>query len=174
MYSVGVGGVTVVAGAGIAVCGGVFGMGLASRERGLSSVKSVRIGAGTGGGGSSCVAWARFDDRLLRLLENRLRPLLLAPDFVDARSGSSFAGFLSELKASLMRLPGDTLRRFPLGSAGTSSVTLDRVPGRWRPSLELSDSFVLGPLTVEPISAWFTAGSGESTDVALMRGEEDV
>lgn len=53
--SVGVGGVTVVAGAGagIAVCGGVFGMRLASKERGLSSVRSVRIGAGMGGGGSS-------------------------------------------------------------------------------------------------------------------------
>lgn len=171
----GVGGVTVVAGAGIAVWGGVLGMGLASRERGLSSVKSVRIGAGTGGGGSFSVSWARFDDRLLRLLENRVRPLLLAPDFVDARSGSSFAGFLSELKASLKRLPGETLRRFPLGSAGTSSVPLDRVPGRWRFSLELdSDPFALGPLIAEPMSAWFTAESGESTDDVLMRGEEDV
>lgn len=47
--SVGVGGVTVVAGAGMAVCGGVFGMGLSCSERGLSSVRSVRIGAGIGG-----------------------------------------------------------------------------------------------------------------------------
>lgn len=50
--SVGVGGVTVVAGAGMAVCGGVFGRGLACKERGLLSVKSVRIGAGRGGGAS--------------------------------------------------------------------------------------------------------------------------
>lgn len=114
-----------VAGAGMAVWGGVFGSGLASRERGLSSVRSVRIGAGTGGGGSSWVAWARFDDRLLRRLENKLRPLLLAPDFNDTRSESSFVLFLSEAKASLKRLPGETLRRFPLGSVWTSSVILD-------------------------------------------------
>jgi hypothetical protein len=49
LNSVGVGGVTVVDGAGMAVWGGVFGMGLASSERGLSSVRSVLIGAGRGG-----------------------------------------------------------------------------------------------------------------------------
>lgn len=61
--SVGVGGVTVVAGVGmgIAVCGGVFGNGLACKERGLSCLSSllsifhtsVRMGLGTGGG----VSW---------------------------------------------------------------------------------------------------------------------
>ena len=87
-YSVGVGGVTVVAGAGIAVCGGVFGMGLASSERDLSSIRSVRIGAGTGGisPGAAC---ARFDDRLLRRLDpNRPRPLLLPSGLIDESSVS--------------------------------------------------------------------------------------
>jgi hypothetical protein len=132
--SVGVGGVTVVAGAGIAVCGGVFGRGLASRERGLLSARSVRMGAGRGGGASSGAARARFDERLLRLLPNILR-LSLLPDLVDARSASSlplfalfslFSLFLSELKASLKRRPGDGegLRRLLL-PVGTSKVILD-------------------------------------------------
>lgn len=138
--SVGVGGVTVVAGAGMAVWGGVFGRGLASNERGLESVKSVRIGAGTGGTGS-WVAFARRDDRLLRRLPpNILRPLLLPPDFDDARSWSSLTSFLSSLlssfrssfsllsdvlKASLKRLPGEALRRLLPESAGISNVMLD-------------------------------------------------
>lgn len=129
-YSVGVGGVTVVAGAGIAVRGGVFGNGLASNDfsRGLSSVRSVRIARGNGGGASG-VAWARLADRLLRRLLNKLRPLRLPFDLAEA-SSFPFAFFLSdELKASLNRLPGELLRRLLLVSAGTSSVMLDRVPG---------------------------------------------
>lgn len=71
-------------GAGIAVCGGVFGIGLACSERGFLSVRSVRIGEGTGGGVSEG-AWARFDDKLLRrLLPNRPFPLLPPDDLVDA------------------------------------------------------------------------------------------
>lgn len=166
-----------MAGAGMAVCGDVFGSGLASRERGLSSVRSVRMGGGIGGGGSSWVAWARLDDRLLRrLFPNRLRPLLLPPDFDDARSASSFALFLSdELKASLKRLPGETLRRLPLESVGTSNVMLDRVPGLGIFSLWFdSVPFKLGPLTAESTSAWAASVSGASTEFVLKRGEERV
>lgn len=54
--SVGVGGVTVVAGAGMAVCGGVVGVGSVDGSCGFASVISVRIGGGgIGGGGSATV-----------------------------------------------------------------------------------------------------------------------
>lgn len=181
--SVGVGGVTVVAGAGMAVCGGVFGRGLASRERGLLSVRSVRMGAGRGGGASSGAARARFDERLLRLLPNILR-LSLLPDFVDARSASSlalalfslFSLFLSELKTSLKRRPGDGegLRRLLL-PVGTSKVILDSMPDLGGSSLVAdSDPVALWPLTADSTSARTPSDSGAPTDVVVMRGEEEV
>lgn len=69
-----------------------------------------------------------MDERLLRRLPpNRLRPLLFAPDLADEVSGASAGAFLSELKASLNRLPGDALRRLLFGSAGTSNARLDWV-----------------------------------------------
>jgi hypothetical protein len=193
--SVGVGGVTVVAGAGMAVWGGVFGRGLASRERGFGSVKSVRMGAGTGIGGTfSWAAFARFDDRLLRRLPpNILRLLLLAPDFDDARSLSSLLSscslssssfffsfsfsFLSDvLKASLKRLPGEALRRLLLESPGMSSVILDWIPclGTRSSESDLSEPVALGPLAADsgsPCVPWLSAAS---TEVVLMRGEEEV
>lgn len=49
----GVGGVTVVWGCGMAVCGGVLGAGNSREGSGLSSLRSVRMGAGKGGGGSA-------------------------------------------------------------------------------------------------------------------------
>jgi hypothetical protein len=155
---VGVGGVTVVAGAGIAVWGGVFGSGLASNDLlgGLSSVRSVRIGRGKGGGASG-VACARFADRLLRRLLNKLRPLRLPVDLVEA-SSFPFAFFLSdEPNASLSRRPGEVLRRLLPVSAGTSSVMLDRVSGLEalsRGSLGAnSDTVALGPLAADSRSA---------------------
>lgn len=191
--SVGVGGVTVVAGAGIAVWGGVFGRGLASRERGFDSVKSVRMGAGTGIGGTlSWAAFARFDDRLLRRLPpNILRLLLLVPDFDDARSWSSLTSFLSSfwsscsfsfsflsdvLKASLRRLPGEALRRLLLESLGISSVMLDWIPclGTRSSESDLSEPVALGPLTADSVSPCVPWLSAASAEVVLMRGEEEV
>lgn len=177
--SVGVGGVTVVAGAGIAVCGGVFGNGLASNDLlgGLSSVRSVRIGTGRGGGASG-VACARFEDKLLRRLLNKLRPLRLAVDLEEA-SSFPFAFFFSdEPKASLSRRPGEELRRLLLVSVGTSSVMLDRVSGLERVSTgslgASSDPVALGPLAADSRSASVASAFPTSTDVVLMRGEEVV
>lgn len=196
--SVGVGGVTVVAGAGMAVWGGVFGRGLASRARGLDSAKSVRMGAGTGIGGTlSWAAFARFDDRLLRRLPpNILRLLLLAPDLDDARSWSSLTSFLSSslsscsfsfsfsflsdvLKASLKRLPGEALRRLLLESPGISSVILDWIPclGTRSSEIDLSELVALGPLgplVVDSGSLCVPSLSAASTEAVLKRGDEEV
>lgn len=172
--SVGVGGVRVVAGAGIAVLGGVFGMGLASSERGLLSVRSVRIGAGRGGT-SSGAACARFDERLLRRLDpNRPRPLLLLPDLVDEVSTSSLVPFLSEPKAPLNRRPGDVLRFLPFGSVGTSNAIPD-VARRDILSLGFeSDPVALGPLTADSASALEPSVFPASTDLVLNNGEDEV
>jgi hypothetical protein len=96
---VGVGGVTVVRGAGILVAGGVCG----SRSGDVpflyfSSTSSVGIGLGRGGGVSTAAAFAaRLAERLflLLLLLKILRPLLLPDDFADARSGLVFGDFFS-------------------------------------------------------------------------------
>lgn len=168
-----------VAGAGIAVCGGVFGNGLACNDLlgGLSSVRSVRIGRGRGGGASG-VACARFEERLLRRLLNKLRPLRLPVD-LDEASSFPFAFFLSdEPNASLSRLPGEVLRRLLPVSAGTSSVMLDRVSGLERLSIGSlganSDPVALVPLTADPGSASVASVSPASTEVVLMSGEEEV
>lgn len=125
-------------------------MGLASSERGLSSIRSVRIGAGTGGT-SPGAACARFDDRLLRrLAPNKPRPLLLPLDLIDESSVSSLAPFLSELKK---RLPGDVLRFLPFASVGTSNAIPD-VARREILSPEFdSEPVALRPLTADSASA---------------------
>ena len=170
---------TVVAGAGIAVWGGVFGNGLASSDfsRGLSSVRSVRIGTGMGGGASG-VACARFAERLLRRLLNKLRPLRLLADLAEA-SSFPFATFLSdEPNASLSRLPGELLRRLLPVSAGTSRVMLDRVPGLVRLSRGSlganSEAFVLGPLATDSRSVEVASATPVLTEVVVMSGEEEV
>lgn len=155
-------------------------MGLSCSCRGFCSSfvifsTSVRMGSGNGGGASG-VAWARLAERLFRRLLNML-PLLLAPDLDDAPSPSSLGPFLSdELKASLnRRRPGETLRRFPLGSAGTPRFILDCVPGLGGSTLFESEvSAALGALTADPNSAFSCSSSGESAVVVLMSGEEDV
>jgi len=152
----------------------VFGIGLASSERGLTSVISVRIGAGKGGI-SSAVGWARLDERLLRrLAPNRLR-LLFAPDLTDVVSGSSLGAFLSELKASLKRLPGDTLRLLLLESSGTSNARLDCV-GRldFRSDGFDSDPVALGPLIADSVSARASPVCPASTEVVFINGEDEV
>jgi hypothetical protein len=97
----GVGGVTVVDGAGIAVWGGVCRRGTSGDSRTLGSVKSVRIGfgiEGIGGGGSAAgISGAFFEDKLLL----RLMLHALSPDVEDARS--RFELFLSDVKAFLRR-----------------------------------------------------------------------
>lgn len=149
-------------------------MGLASSERGLSSVRSVRIGAGTGGT-SPGAASARFDERLLRrLAPNRPRPLLLPPDLADEASGSSLAPFLSEPKPPLKRLPGDILRLLPFASVGTSNAIPD-VARRdiLSPGIN-SDPVALGPLTADSASASGSSVFAASTDLVLNNGEEEV
>lgn len=86
--SVGVGGVTVVAGAGPLSAGGVLGP--ASVAGALVGVTlSIRIGFGTGGVGLSAALAARFAERLFFLPRSpkRLRPSLPPVDFADVRSG---------------------------------------------------------------------------------------
>lgn len=175
----GVGGVTVVAGAGIAVYGGVFGNGLASNDfsGGVSSVRSVRIGTGRGGGASG-VACARFAERLLRRLLNKPRPVLLPADLAEALS-FPFATFLSdEANASLSRLPGELLRRLLPVSAGTSRVMLDRVPGLVRLSTGSlaanSDPFALTALVTDSRSVGVASATPALTEVVVMSGEEEV
>lgn len=174
LNSVGVGGVTVVAGAGMAVWGGVFGIGLAWSERGLFSVRSVRIGAGRGGI-SSAAAWARLDERLLRRLPpNKLR-LLLAPDLVDSVSGSSIGAFFSEVNASLKRRPGDGLRFLLEESSGTSNAKLDCVGRLDFRSLGFDPELVmLGPLTADSVSPCDSSKCAASTEAVLINGEEVV
>lgn len=160
-----------VAGAGMAVWGGVFGIGLASSERGLFSVKSVRIGAGRGGI-SSAAAWARLDERLLRrLFPNKLR-LLFAPDLVDSVSRSSLGAFLSALKASLKRRPGDTLRFLLDESSGAKLDCVGRLDLR---SLGFdSEPVMLGPLTADSVSPCDWSKCAASTEAVLINGEEVV
>lgn len=110
----GVGGVMVVWGCGIEVCGGVLGAGMSKEGKGLSSLRSVRMGAGNGGGASAIVG-ALFADTLPRRL-------LFVLDVDPARSRLTF--FLSgfEPKAFLKRRPGEMPRFFPLRSDGTLNV----------------------------------------------------
>ena len=179
--STGVGGVTVVTGAGIEVCGGVFGVGLAG-SRGFSSVRSVRIGGGKGGRGSVTI-WSFCAEALalllLLLFENKLRPLLPPLDFTDPRSelllllsGSSLSLF--ELNVSFNRLPGETPLFFPLRSFGMSSVEAGCVDDLERSVSGLdSDPGALFPLAADSISVCMLS-SGSSADLECISGEEEV
>jgi hypothetical protein len=80
------------------------------------------------------------------------------------------------LKASLKRLPGEALRRLLLESPGMSSVILDWIPclGTRSSESDLSEPVALGPLAADsgsPCVPWLSAAS---TEVVLMRGEEEV
>lgn len=115
----GVGGVTVVAGNGIALCGGVdrrgFSDGLSDESRVLSSARSVRIGGGIdgkGGGASAEAPGAIFEDRLLR----RLTLHELSPDVDEARDRLPL---LSVLNAFLSRWLLERLLSLFLRSPGT-------------------------------------------------------
>jgi hypothetical protein len=180
--SVGVGGVTVVRGAGTDVRGGVVGVGLAG-SRDFSSVKSVRIGGGGSGGGVSAPTWALRPDKLalllLLLFPMKLFPPLLPFDLTDPRSEPLLLlveSFLSlGVKASFSRLLGETLLFFPLRSSGISSVALDCVAGLESSASGLdSEASALGPLTADSPSACAPPVSFSPAAVDCIRGEDEV
>lgn len=125
----GVGGVTVVRGAGTAVWGGVLGAGRSSGSLGLSCFRSVRMG-GRGGGGSATKVCALFADRLPRLPvpPNKVTLRLLEAEEERSRAAAS-ASFLSLLNAFLNRRPGDEPRFFPPWFSGISNVDAGCVAG---------------------------------------------
>lgn len=134
--SMGVGGVIVVTGAGMDVFGGVAGVGLGGL-RCFSSVRSVRIGGGNGGGRSHATCAfppGKLALLLLLLLPRVLAPFLLPFDLSDPRSQplllllESFLSWL-ELRASFSRRPGEPLLFFPMRLSGISKVEVGCVTG---------------------------------------------
>lgn len=179
--SVGVGGVTVVIGAGIDVCGGVVGVGV-DGSRDLSSVRSVRIGGGGNGGGSSTNFPFRPDKLallLLLLFPKKLSPFLLPFDLIDPLSeplllllGSFFSWFVPN--ASFRRRPGETLLFLPLRS-GISNVGAGCVAGLGNSVSGLySATSALGPLVADSPSAGGPLASLASADVECIRGDDEV
>lgn len=146
----GVGGVTVVLGAGLAVWGGVLGGGRSSGSLGLSCIRSVRMG-GRGGGGSATTLCALFADRLplLPVPPNKVTLRLLEAE--EERSRAASASFFSLLNAFLNRRPGDEPRFLPPRFSGISNV--DAVAGLWGSVSGLdSEAVALGPLMADSTS----------------------
>lgn len=130
-------------------------------------------GAGTGGA-SSGTALVLLNERLLRRLPNKLR-LLLASDFVDAVSESSFESFLSALKAPLKLRLEDKLRVFPDESLGILNAKLESVGRLDCRSLGFgSEPVALGPLIADSASACESPVYAASTDAVLINGEDEV
>jgi hypothetical protein len=82
------------------------------------------------------------------------------------------AAFLSELKTSFRRLPGEVPRFLLFESAGTSNAMLDCVGRR----LGLSPVADSDPLTLkfDSVSTCELSGFEASTDAVLINGEDEV
>lgn len=163
--SAGVGGVTVVRGAGTAVWGGVLGAGRSSGSLGLSCIMSVRMG-GRGGGGSVTKLCALFADKLPRLPVPPNKVTLRLLEAEEERSRAESASFLSLLNAFLNRRPGDEPRFFPPWLSGISSVDAGCVAGLWASASGLdSDAVALGPLIADSTSPCTPSVSVVSVEV---------